>query len=45
MYRYLHSRVPGSELHVVPEAGHSVYWERPETFNHLVLDFLDRHAG
>ena len=45
MYRYLHSRVPESELHVVPEAGHSVYWERPETFNDLVLDFLDRHSG
>ena len=45
MYRYLHSRLPNSELHVVPEAGHSVYWERPETFNHLVLDFLDRHSG
>ena len=45
MYRYLHSRVPASELHVVPEAGHSVYWEQPDAFNQLVLDFLDRHSA
>jgi pimeloyl-ACP methyl ester carboxylesterase len=24
----------------VPAAGHSVYWERPETFNRLVDEFL-----
>jgi 3-oxoadipate enol-lactonase len=28
------------ELAIVPEAGHSVYFERPETFNELVLSFL-----
>lgn len=45
MYRYLHSRMPKSELHIVPEAGHSVYWEQPDTFNRLVLDFLERHSS
>lgn len=45
MYRYLHSRVPASELHIVPEAGHSVYWEQPEVFNGLLVDFLARHQG
>jgi pimeloyl-ACP methyl ester carboxylesterase len=25
---------------VVPECGHSVFWERPETFNRAVLDFV-----
>ena len=45
MYRYLHARVPNSELYVVPESGHSVYWEQPETFNGLVLSFLGRHSG
>ncbi len=45
MYRYLHTRVPNSELYIVPEAGHSVYWEQPETFNRLVLEFLDRHSA
>jgi pimeloyl-ACP methyl ester carboxylesterase len=45
MYRYLHSRVPNSELYVISESGHSVYWEQPSTFNAIVLDFLGRHSG
>jgi 3-oxoadipate enol-lactonase len=36
----LASVVPGARLARVPEAGHSVYWERPETFNRLVDEFL-----
>jgi hypothetical protein len=26
---------------VVPGAGHSVYFERPEAFNRIALEFLD----
>ena len=36
----LASIVPGARLARVPEAGHSVYWERPDAFNHLVDGFL-----
>lgn len=36
----LASIIPGARLARVPEAGHSVYWERPEAFNRLVADFL-----
>ena len=36
----LASIVPGARLEAVPAAGHSVYWERPETFNRLVDEFL-----
>ena len=32
--------IPGSRMTVVPGAGHSVYFEEPETFNRLVLDFF-----
>jgi pimeloyl-ACP methyl ester carboxylesterase len=32
--------VPGARLVRVVEAGHSVYWERPLTFNRLVDEFL-----
>ena len=36
-------RIKGSELLVVPEAGHSTYWEQPEAFNSAVLAFLRKH--
>ncbi len=32
--------VPGARLEVVADAGHSVYFERPEEFNRLVGDFF-----
>jgi 3-oxoadipate enol-lactonase len=36
----LASIVPGARLARVPEAGHSVYWERPAMFNRLVDELL-----
>jgi 3-oxoadipate enol-lactonase len=33
--------IPSSEMTVVSGAGHSVYFEQPEVFNRLVLDFFD----
>ena len=36
----LASLIPGARYVSVPKAGHSVYWERPETFNRLVDGFL-----
>ena len=44
MTRLLARRFPNNELVVVPEAGHSVYWEQPEIFNSAVLDFIGRHS-
>lgn len=32
--------IPGARLVVVPGAGHSVYFEQPETFNHVVSEFF-----
>jgi pimeloyl-ACP methyl ester carboxylesterase len=37
------SRIKGSSSVVVPEAGHSTYWEKPEVFNRTVLEFLKKH--
>jgi pimeloyl-ACP methyl ester carboxylesterase len=37
------ARIKGSEVSVVPEAGHSTYWEQPEIFNRVVLNFLSKH--
>jgi pimeloyl-ACP methyl ester carboxylesterase len=37
------ARIEGSESVIVPEAGHSTYWEQPEVFNRAVLEFLAKH--
>ena len=37
------ARIPGAESVIVPEVGHSAYWERPDVFNRAVLDFVRRH--
>jgi pimeloyl-ACP methyl ester carboxylesterase len=36
-------RIKGAEVFIVPEAGHSAYWEQPELFNRTVLNFLGKH--
>jgi pimeloyl-ACP methyl ester carboxylesterase len=37
------ARIRGSESLVVPDAGHSTYWEQPEIFNRAVLNFIRKH--
>jgi pimeloyl-ACP methyl ester carboxylesterase len=41
--RMFAARVKNSQAVVIPEAGHSAYWENPEAFNKAVLAFLARH--
>jgi pimeloyl-ACP methyl ester carboxylesterase len=43
--RELAARIPGAELRVIEGAGHVYFWERPETFNALCLDFLARASA
>jgi pimeloyl-ACP methyl ester carboxylesterase len=38
--RAFHAAVAGSRIVVLPECGHSAYWERPQLFNEAVLAFL-----
>ena len=33
-------RIPNCEFALMPDAGHSAYWEQPETWNRLVLGFI-----
>ena len=40
--RQMHAGIPGSELVVVPECGHSPQIEFPEIFNRTLLDFFGR---
>jgi pimeloyl-ACP methyl ester carboxylesterase len=37
------ARVKNSESFVIPNAGHSSYWEQPEIFNRVVLDFIRKY--
>ena len=37
------ARIKNSETKVIPEAGHSSYWEQPEIFNDAVLKFIRKY--
>ena len=41
--RLFAARIRNSESLIVPEAGHSTYWEQPEIFNRAVLNFIGKH--
>lgn len=41
--RLFAGRIKNSESLIVPEAGHSTYWEKPDIFNRAVLDFIRKH--
>lgn len=38
--RQFATRFPKCESVVIPECGHSAFWEQPDTFNRTVLDFI-----
>jgi pimeloyl-ACP methyl ester carboxylesterase len=40
--RLFAARIKKAESIIVPEAGHSAYWEQPEVFNRAVLDFIQK---
>jgi pimeloyl-ACP methyl ester carboxylesterase len=42
--RMIARHVPDKEMVIVPESGHSPYWECPEFYNRTVLDFIGRHG-
>jgi len=37
------ARIKNAESVIVPEAGHSAYWEQPEVFNRAVLSFIRKY--
>jgi 3-oxoadipate enol-lactonase len=43
--RILADGIPGSELHVVPGAGHAVPLEQPEASAQLLVEWVRRHAA
>jgi len=43
LMRLLSEHIPNSKFALIPEAGHAAFWEQPEAWNSLVLEFLGRH--
>jgi len=41
--RMFAGRIKNSQSVIVPESGHSSYWEQPEIFNRSVLEFIRKH--
>jgi pimeloyl-ACP methyl ester carboxylesterase len=41
--RLFTTRIKNVESVIVPEVGHSTYWEQPEIFNQKVLEFVSKH--
>ena len=42
--RDIGKRIPGAELRVVPGVGHCYFLERPDLFNEISLDFIERSS-
>jgi pimeloyl-ACP methyl ester carboxylesterase len=41
--RMFAARVKGAQSVVIPESGHSAYWEQPDLFNRTVFEFISKH--
>ena len=41
--RLVAAHIPGCQFATVPEAGHAAFWERPDVWNRVVLDFIGQH--
>jgi len=37
------SKAPSGEATIIADAGHAAFWEQPQAFNRVVLQFLRRH--
>ena len=42
LMRLLAAHIPDCQFVTVPEAGHAAFWEQPEVWNRLVLDFIGK---
>ena len=38
--RMMAAPIPGHKWASIPKAGHAAFWEEPDTWNRLALDFL-----
>ena len=45
MMRLVAEQIPDCRFKTIPEAGHAAFWEQPEIWNKLVLDFIGGHRA
>jgi pimeloyl-ACP methyl ester carboxylesterase len=43
LQRLFAQKLPNAELKIVNESGHAMYWEQPEIFNKMILDWVAAH--
>ena len=43
LMRMLAAHIPTSQFNSLPDAGHAGFWERPQVWNGLVLEFIGQH--
>jgi pimeloyl-ACP methyl ester carboxylesterase len=43
LMRLFAARITHAETAIVPDSGHSAYWENPEVFNRVVLEFIRKY--
>jgi pimeloyl-ACP methyl ester carboxylesterase len=43
LMRLLAAPLPQCRFETIPEAGHAAFWEQPERWNRLVLEFIGQH--
>lgn len=41
--KIIQKEITGAEFVIIKNSGHTVIWEKPEEFNTLVLNFIERH--
>ena len=45
MMRLVAGHIPDCRFETIPEAGHAAFWEQPEIWNRLVLEFIGEHRA
>ena len=43
LMRLFAQHIPDCQFVTVPEAGHAAFWEQPDIWNRLVLEFIGHH--
>jgi pimeloyl-ACP methyl ester carboxylesterase len=42
--RQMADRIPGCAFEVIEGAGHCAYWEQPDAWNRIVIEFSKQHV-